>query len=234
MDTMEFQAAVGKHAKRADADPIRVVDELAEKIDQAVETARSIGLSNEEMDKVRSRLITEAESQWMQSRYAVLDMTFARAMQKFLVGRDADNPSSVSIIGRADDATEEGKGQKVVAFPVYCQMWDSLSDFVGRFDLHEGYARGLSSSNDVGFLPEMRVGQTRYQGVKLYANAKMPSGITGEMFVRVRRAIAFLELFDVLLFDRGLVWNETHSAALWDNPSVAAAGALLDGLRGGL
>ena len=218
MNTKQFRSAVAKQAigPERGSDPVAVVDGLAGKIADAVAKAKELGLGGDAIETVRCRFVREAEARWMRTRYATLDLSFTHGKRRVLLGRSAADPDQVEVRKWLGPATGDepvgGREELVGAVPEFACLWNpyqrlrewfsesGTSHYGHRFEFH--HAVGAFSSG--------KVGGTHRPALRVEATARMPDGMTDRVFALARRCVAFLRLFDVMLFDREIADERTR------------------------
>lgn len=221
MRTQEFQTAVNCQSRPPAHEPdlIAVVDGLAGRITDATRKAMEIGLSGDEISGLRHRLRHEAEVRWMRTRYATLDLSFMDGetnRKQFVIGRTDAAPDQVELkkVLAPGEEVEHTKTCTVAALPVFVCEWMTFSQLREHFTptQRDGWRVPFPEHRlrDHFHLPAVRLHGVHYRALAVTARVKMPEGITPDMFARVRRCIAFLELFDVLLLDRDMCEVPAH------------------------
>lgn len=210
MTTAEFQKKVNFNAMpvQQKRSPHDILDELEVAVTRIRVEAVSLGMRADELDGVIDRLIVEAEKNWMQTQYAVLDLSFTESTRKVLIGPNENS----KLIAKAWD-TYDGdtpKGHAWFNLPNYVIHWDEFSDIIKTYHvgLREDSTYYRSGSPflrvDLGIIERWREGNIHHSRVNVQARLEIPSGMTQICLATVRQAIAFRDLFDIALFLRGL------------------------------
>ena len=219
MQTEEFRKILHKFTTDpVSADPIEMVGQLQSKIDSAIKKATKLGFSGEEMRGVKRRFLIAAERNWMLARYPILNMEFADRKQRFLLARSFDGHGGIEMVGPANDETVAGKGQVVVSLPVFVSVWEEYEEMQRLFSVDNDSYHSRQFRQRCGRFEAYRDKGISHSRVDIGACVQMPSGITPAMFTRVRRALAYLQLFGVLLFDAGMAdsgYDQHQVGVLW-------------------
>lgn len=198
METKEFRRIVDGNCRppTTKAEAMKVLDDLIVALGRIKEEATKIGLAGDEIKGVRARLIREAEIKWMKTRYAVLDLSFMEQTREVFYGRNDKNPSVVEF---KEDGGELG------LLPVFVSKWDELNDYEEHYEEDaRSFNRGMQYEHRLGTLPGIRVGRESFSPRNVNAVASLPSGINASMFANIRKCIAYLRMFNLMTFERGI------------------------------
>lgn len=200
MNTKQFRKTVDDQCRQPKkGEAIQVVDDLEIALARVESSAKEIGLAGDEINGVKNRLIEEAQTKWMTTRYAVLDMSFADQSREVHFGRVEDNPRKFEF------KDGEAPGAEYGTLPVFVTLWDSLHDHESHYDEQEkGWRSGMKYEHYLGTVARVRVGRDSFPPVRVEAVVSVPSGIDSEMFKRVRKCISFLRMFGLATFERGI------------------------------
>lgn len=205
MLTKEFRKTVDDQAKFApkDTDLIGILDDLEVSLRDVEGKAKSIGLASDEIDGVRTRLIVEAERKWISTKYPLLDLSFTNRRRDVVYGwNDKDD---VELKNGSEEGCCAG------TLPVFTHVWGSVSDFENYFGHNEDNHSSMEYDEFLGEIPRCKKHPRR----RVHATAKLPSGMSMALITKARRAICLANLFDVILFDRGLDRYDTRHNYNW-------------------